>query len=305
MIHITDIKNASSIFEALSSSVRIEILTLLKENGETNLNQIAKKLNLTNGAITAHIKKLSEAKLIDVKTKSGIRGAQKVCTLIADKIIIDLFDEDYAHKNLYMFDINIGHYSDYKIIPTCGIVNEKVIVGEFDDPRYFAFPERFDARLIWFTEGYLSYRLPNDLKFNETCTELQIGMELASEAPGYSTHYPSDINFKINGKDLGFFTSPGEFNDRKGIFTPTWWLENLGQYGKLKLLTINNTGCYIDGLKISNTVIDDLEISPLSEIIFTIQVAHDAVNRGGVTIFGKGFGDYNNGITVKMFYKAL
>lgn len=305
MIHIIDIKNGAKLFDALNSEVRIEIINILKELGEANLNQLAKALNLTNGAITTHVKKLQDAELINVHSRAGVRGAQKICSIATEKIIIDLFDEDAHMKNVYSFDIGIGHYVDYVIAPTCGLVNDTVIIGELDDPRYFAFPERINARLLWFTEGYVTYRLPNNLKLNEICTELQIGMELSSEAPGYSTYYPSDISFKINEYELGFFTSPGEFNDRRGIFTPTWWFENLGQYGKLKLLTINDIGCFIDGLKISDTTIDDLNISPQSEIAFSIGVKPDAINRGGVNIFGKGFGDYDNGITVKMFYKPV
>lgn len=305
MIHIVDVKNGTKLFDALNSSVRIEILNILKTNGETNLNQLAKSLNISNGAMTAHIKKLLDADIIAVQSKSGVRGSQKVCTLAANKIIIDLFDEGAALKNVYSFDIGVGHYVDYKIQPTCGLVNDTVIIGELDDTRYFSFPERIDARLLWFAQGYITYQLPNSLKLSEVCTELQISMELASEAPGYTTHYPSDISFSINGISLGYFTSPGEFNDRRGIFTPAWWFENLGQYGKLKLLTINDTGCYIDGLKISDTTINDLGISPQSDILLSIEVADDALNKGGVTLFGKGFGDYNSGITVKMFYKIL
>lgn len=305
MIHLKDVKSGSKLYEALNSSVRIEILHLLKETGETNMNQLAKNLNISNGAMTSHIKKLQDAKIIKVRSRSGVRGSQKICTLATDKIIIDLFDEDLLQKNVYSFDIGIGHYVDYKISPTCGIVNDTVIIGELDDPRYFSFPERINARLLWFTEGHISYKLPNSLKLSEECTELQISMELASEAPGYTTYYPSDIGFRINGKYLGYFTSPGEFNDRRGIFTPSWWFENLGQYGKLKLLTINDSGCFIDGLKISNTTIGDLDITSQKEIIFTIEVAEDALNKGGVNLFGKGFGDYDSGIVLKMFYKTI
>ena len=304
MIHITDMKNGLPLFDALNSEVRIEILNHLKENGETNLNHLAKHLNLTNGAITAHIRKLHDAQLIQIQSMAGVRGAQKVCSLKSSKIIIDMFDEEAISKNVYSFDIGIGHYVDYKIMPTCGIVNETVIIGELDDPKYFAFPERINARLLWFSKGYVTYQLPNSLKSSEVCTELQIGMELASEAPGYTMHYPSDISFRVNGIPLGYFTSPGEFNDRRGIFTPAWWFRNLGQYGKLKLLTINDTGCFIDGLQISEKTIDELGIVPNGEITLTIEAAEDAINQGGVSVFGKGFGDYDSGITAKMFYRA-
>ncbi|NLE04411.1 MAG: hypothetical protein GX638_06370, partial [Crenarchaeota archaeon] len=40
-----------------------------------------------------------------------------------------------------------------------------------------------------------------------------------------------------------------------------------------------------------------------SDISFKILVPKDAINVGGLTLFGKGFGDYNSGIEVKMFYE--
>jgi predicted transcriptional regulator len=302
VIHIVGAEKGIALYDALNSSVRLEIIRLLKSNAEINLNQLAKNLNLSNGAITAHVKKLANAHLISLASKSGVRGSQKICSLVADKIIIDLFDEDVYLKDTYSFEVGVGHYVDYKIAPTCGIVNSDVIIGELDDPRYFSFPERFHARLLWFSTGYITYQLPNDLGFGEKCTELQISMELSSEAPGYSSHYPSDISFKINDIDLGYFTSPGEFNDRRGIFTPAWWFENLGQYGKLKMLTVSDKGCFIDGLKISPVTINDLNIVHQSQIYFSICVKPDAINAGGVILYGKGFGDYNFGILVKMFY---
>lgn len=303
MIHITDIGSALPFFEALASDVRLNILRLIRQSGEMNLNTLAKELGLSKSAITAHIKKLHDAGLIEVRSGSGVRGSQKLCRLVEEKVIIDLTDENSLHKNAYCFDIGVGHYIDYKASPTCGLVTSDAIIGELDDARYFAYPDRVDARLIWLTTGYLSYRLPNSLRLGEECTELQIGMELASEAPGCCACYPSDISFSLNGVSLGYFTSLGEFNDRRGVFTPEWWFPNLGQYGRLKLLTLNDTGCYIDGLKIGGVTIGDLGIKPQSELTFSIEAREDAVNHGGVSIFGKGFGDYDSGITVRMFYR--
>jgi len=61
MIHIKDLRSGIPIFKALSSEIRVEILSLLTKNGSLNLNEIAQKLNLSNGAVTMHIKKLEES----------------------------------------------------------------------------------------------------------------------------------------------------------------------------------------------------------------------------------------------------
>ena len=301
MRHIRNLRDGKVVFDALSSEVRIKMLELLMEHKELNLDYFAKALDISNSAITMHVKKLSAANLIETKTASGIRGSMKVISLINDRILID-FQKESLPVNIRSFELGIGHYTNYHVEPTCGIVTTDNIIGEFDEPRYFSFTERYKAALIWLTSGFLEYKIPNALKPDEAIQELQISMEISSEAPGFSSHYPSDISFNINGVDLGFWTTAGEYNDKPGNFTPSWWFPNLGQYGKKKMLIINENGTFIDGISISNTTIDKLKIGFDTNISFTVSAPKDAQNAGGLTIFGHGFGDYNNGIEIKMHY---
>ena len=57
MLHITSLDDGLDIFKALGSNVRIEIIKLLIENKEMNMNELAAKLNITNGALTGQILK--------------------------------------------------------------------------------------------------------------------------------------------------------------------------------------------------------------------------------------------------------
>lgn len=41
-------------------------------------------------------------------------------------------------------------YVDSNVQPTCGMLSEKSIIGEMNEPRSFFEPERIDAQLIWF-----------------------------------------------------------------------------------------------------------------------------------------------------------
>ena len=79
MIYIKDLMSGIDIFKALSSEIRIQILELLVKNQALNLNEIATKLNLSNGAITMHIKKLEKSGLIEISTSVGKHGIQKIC----------------------------------------------------------------------------------------------------------------------------------------------------------------------------------------------------------------------------------
>ena len=49
--------------------------------------------------------------------------------------------------------------------------------------------------------------------------------------------------------------------------------------------------------------LSDLKIVAGEQIRFRIAVPEDAVHRGGFTLFGKGFGDYDDGIACKFIFK--
>ena len=64
MLHITSLNEGLELFKALGSDVRIEILNILLENDNMSMNELASRLNITNGALTSHIKKLENCGLI-------------------------------------------------------------------------------------------------------------------------------------------------------------------------------------------------------------------------------------------------
>lgn len=300
MIYIKDLMSGLEIFKALSSEIRILILELLATNQALNLNEIAKKLNLSNGAITMHIKKLEESGLIEINTSVGKHGIQKVCYLNKDKLIVDLRSKDV--DNLYEVEIQVGHYSNYQAVPTCGLATKDSIIGDFDEPRYFADPQRIESEIIWMAEGFLEYRIPNYLKANQTFREIQFSMEIGSEAPGSNDNYPSDLYFYLNGIEIGYWTSPGDFGDTRGTFNPDWWPPHLNQYGMLKLIRINNEGSFIDGCRISDLTLDDIQLDYKSELTFRIAVTDKPVNKRGLTIYGKHFGNYSQDLLARVLY---
>ncbi|MFD0698245.1 ArsR/SmtB family transcription factor [Paenibacillus sp. GCM10027628] len=300
MIYIKELRSGLNIFKALSSEIRIEILELLAKNQSLNLNDLANKLNLTNGAITMHIKKLEESGLIEINTAVGKHGIQKICYLNEEKLMVDLRSKEI--DNLYEVNMKVGHYSNYQALPTCGLATKDSIIGDFDDPRYFADPQRIDSQIIWLSEGFLEYRIPNYLKPNQTFKEIQFSMELSSEAPGYCNNYPSDIYFYINDQEIGYWTSPGDFGDARGTFNPDWWPPHLNQYGVLKLIRVNDEGSFIDGCRISDVTLSDINLDYKSEINFKMAVDDKSKNKRGLTIYGQHFGNYNQDLLARVLY---
>ena len=57
MIHITNLDEGLELFKALGSEVRMQILNILLDNDQMSMNQLASELNISNGALTGHIKK--------------------------------------------------------------------------------------------------------------------------------------------------------------------------------------------------------------------------------------------------------
>ena len=58
-----------------------------------------------------------------------------------------------------------------------------------------------------------------------------------------------------------------------------------------------------DGHKMSDLTIHDLSLSYKSEMRFRIGVPDTAKNIGGMTIFGKGFGNYDQNIRMRSFLR--
>lgn len=306
MLHIKNLDEGLAVFTALGSKIRIEIVKTLIENRAMNMNELAASLGITNGALTSHIKRLEESGIVKVVTEHGGHGNQKICTVNVDKLLVDIDtveDEDAA--NIYTTELQVGYYSDYEVFPTCGIASGEALIGEVDDPRYFAHPDRMNAQILWFTRGYVEYIIPNLLPNATRIDQLTLSLELSSEAPGVNSDWPSDISFLLNDVEIGTWTSPGDFGDVQGIFTPDWWFPNWNQYGLLKMLVINRRGTFIDGLKISDVSIKQFHLDYRSTIRFKFQVADQAKNVGGMTIFGSSFGNYNQDIKVRISYSPM
>lgn len=304
MLHIASLSEGLEIIKALGSDVRVEILNILMEDNKIGMNELASRLEITNGALTGHIKKLENCGLISISNENARHGNQKIYTVHLDKILIDLQKME-AETNVYSTELSVGHYSDYKVCAACGLASKEQIIGVIDDERYFAHPQRYDAQFLWFHKGYVEYVLPNFIPTEHKITQISVSFELGSGAAEKSNLRASNILFFLNNVFLGGWTSPGIIGAERGLYTPEWWDSEWNQYGLLKLLVINREGVYIDGLKISDMNIDMFELNSQSDIRLRLAVDENVENVGGLAIFGKDFGNYSQGIKVNINYEII
>lgn len=300
--HIRDLRTALPLFKCLGSEIRISILELLYQKGSLRMTDIAEELGISNGSLSPHIKQLYENGLITISFSSGKHGVQRICSVCDQQLLLD---PEYKSRNVnvYETEIGVGQYTGYEVYPTCGLSTPDHLIGAEDDPRYFASPERVNAGILWLGHGYVDYMIPNYIKADQELIELQISLELASEAPGFSEDWPSDITFSINGVSLCQWTSPADFGKEQGIYTPSWWDRNWNQHGQFKLLSVNESGTYVDGGKRSDVTLTQLGILSETPISLRIAAPKDAPNAGGLTIYGRSFGNYDQDIRVRMHYK--
>ncbi|MER9274657.1 helix-turn-helix domain-containing protein [Mesorhizobium sp. M0643] len=243
-----------AVLKGLASSARISMLKLLHEKGPMNVNEIAAVLSLPQSTVSTNIQVLEDAGLIRTENLKAKKGSQKICYPTAEEVLVVFKGEYRAVKNdAIEVSMPIGLYTGFEVTAPCGLCSP--------------------AKLA-----------------NAEITELEVAIELSSEVPGTSADWPSDITLTINGVDVGTWTSPGDFGDKRGVFTPSWWKLKGSQYGKLKNWRIVNEGTYVDSLRISETGLAALDLKNHHSIRIRIGVKDDA----------RGFGNYDQDLLLRI-----
>ncbi|HTG69608.1 MAG TPA: ArsR family transcriptional regulator, partial [Candidatus Udaeobacter sp.] len=222
MIHANTDEAWLPLYEALASPVRLSIINLLASN-MMNVKELAEAIGLSSAIVTMHVRKLEKAGIVQTKMVRKQGGTHKICTLAERSIAIELPHPTPDVKKVHDVSVPVGHYTQFEVFPTCGIATVDKLIGQFDDPRFFLEPERMNAGILWFGKGYVEYKVPNYLLSGQRPVALEITLELGSEAPGVNENWPSDIDFSLNGMDIGMWTSPGDYGEVRGRFSPAWW----------------------------------------------------------------------------------
>ncbi len=289
------------LFKCLASETRLKMIQLMEEHPR-NISEMASILQISPGIVTRHIECLENCRIVQSRTVSGQRGVQKICSICMDEVTLVFRQTANSRGNGKLLSIPVGQFTAYDVKATCGLCSPEWIIGMQDDPRYFSTPERIHAGLVWFASGWVEYTIPCFAFSQKPVKAISVSMEICSEAPDYNDDYPSDIYFSFNGKRIGYWTSPGDFGVKRGLYTPSWWVDGC-QYGMLKTIKITEKGVMIDGETVSSLTLQDILEDGKTDLIMRIESPENAVNPGGVTIHGKGFGNYDRNIEVEIEFE--
>lgn len=300
---IIDPSARADILKGLASPSRIQILELLLRE-QRNINEMAEILGSPQSSVAANIAILEKAGLVNTKIVKAKKGNQKICSAAFEEIIVKFTRGARAEdENLVEVEMPIGLFTSIEATAPCGLCSPSSIIGYLDTTNSFLHPDRMKAGLLWFESGFVEYQFPNDsIKKRKTLEKLEISMELSSESVGKSDTWKSDISLWVNDVLIGTWTAPGDYSDKKGKYTPDWWNKGCSQYGILKRWSVTQEGSFIDDESVSRVVLDDLSLRNYPSIRIRVGIAKDAEHSGGLNLFGRGFGSYDQAIIQRLYF---
>ncbi len=300
-INIENEERLLAIAKALNSPNRLKILTMIASESY-NISEISNALNLPMSTARLDLNILKEAGLIEMDTRSTQKGKSVIVYRTTDSLAIDLirYGDSCMPNKEYNYTLPIGTFSEYEnITAPCGMASADGFLGNNNDEAIFYSTERTKAEIIWFTSGFLEYRikLPS---LTKPIKEIEITFEACAETPLYNNTYKSDISVLLNNKAIGTWCCPGDFGGLKGQLNPSFWPSNMTQYGVLTHWSINESGTRMNNSFVGYTRISDIDFTKQPYLSIKIGVNKKATHCGGINLFGKKFGNSPTDIIVKI-----
>lgn len=199
---------------------------------------------------------------------------------------------------LVQASVPLGLYTSCSVTAPCGLRSVDGIIGLLDMPEAFLEPARVKAGLLWFTGGFIEYRFPYRAGQVASVEAVEFSMELSSDAPGTSPDWPSEISIAVNEVTIGALTlvTPGN-----RAVQPRDGLARYGSdQGDLSNWRVTADGTFVDGVRVSDVSMGDLKLDDNPSIRLRIGVSADARFPGGVNIFGRGFGQHDQEIVMRL-----
>ena len=301
---ISEPDKMQSVAEALNSKARINLLRLIS-SGSYSVNELAMLTKTPMSTTSFHLSALKKAGLIKIVSNPHKRGNEKIVSHIVSSIRFEIESKELIKSDTLTIDLPVGSFSSASVVAPCGIADRMGVTFDDDQPGVFFSHHRVNAELIWFSKGYVEYTIPTYALKGQEIESLSFSLELCSECPNYRDDWKSDITFWINSVELCTYLSPGDFGGHRGRLNPPNWSDSATQYGLLKFFKVNQYGTFLDENMCGHAAIDDLNLSANPFFTLRIGVKENAKHVGGVNIFGKSFGNFEQGILINIETKKL
>ena len=303
-LDLSDLDGINSVARALSVRKRVEILGLLGEKNIMSINEIARALALPVSSASMHVSVLEEAGLVNSERLPGIHGAMKMCSRRRSSVWMTLKPHASPKTGQILQALPLGAYSAAgDIAQVCGIASQTGPIGLYNNPRSFYLPQRLEAQVLWFANGYLDYAFSLPVRRDIEIEAIELSFEVCTQAYIDDPARKSVIKVLLNGVCLGSGLCTLDSQGRRGTLNPPWWPDVATQHGQLQKWRVTREGSHLNGERISDVTLAQTGLEKASCITARILVPDEEGAQGGINLFGEGFGDYSQALNLLIEYK--
>ena len=298
-----DLPIIAEICEVLGSETRLRILKYLQRPPYIHsLPTLVKELGIPKTTILHHLHKMENAGVISLFYKPSEHGLVRFVgrDLKSANIVIYHNEKSAVRSVISEFQtLGVGQFSDFSG-NRLSLATRRELFDNIADRCFI--PQRFDAQLVYTPQGTISYFF-NRASTQKKLADLNLSLEISSEAPNSDNNNKSDITCWINGHETATFQCDGDYGDRRGKLNPEWWPSANTQYGKLLTLSVRMDGVYLNGNRtLSKVKLSDLHLKEGNKISIVLGNKDTAEYPNGFNLFGREFGDYPQDICLELKY---
>lgn len=304
IIQSDDLPLIAKLCEALGNETRLKIIKLLQKSPFIrSVPQLVKELSIPKTTLMHHLTKLEEVNILSIFYKSSRHATVRYIGRDLRSLHVTLYcneEEQTMQTFSEVQSLGVGQFTDFSGI-ALSFATKKELFRLITDCCFI--PQRFDAGLVYANFGKITYYFNNNTAKQYRITELNLSLEICSEAPYFDNEQKSDITFWINRQEIATYRSEGDYGDRRGKLNPEWWPNINSQYGKLLVLTIREECVLLNGeLATSKVRLSDLALQNGNKIVVTLGNKDTAEYPNGFNLFGKDFGDFAQDICLELKY---
>ena len=220
---VVDPSEGEDVLRAFASPARVKVLKLLHVRGPMNVNEIAEALELPQSTVSSNMQILEEAGLVRTETQQARKGNQKICHSSFDEVLVmpSRKTRTPSTPTRSRWRCRSASTPAAKSRRPAACVPPEGIIGLLDVPDTFLDPDRMQAGLIWFTRGFVEYQFPNNAKLGATGNSSRSSSPWSCP-PRCRARRRLAIGHHRCGQrhEIGTWTSPGDFGDKRGVYTP-------------------------------------------------------------------------------------
>ena len=289
------------VLKALNNSARYNILCQLSQ-GPMNISELARAINISQPTVTTYINQLEKAGLVFCRLQKSSTGYNKICQTAYTGFSLSWQAnpmEDLEAE--YKIDMPVGHYSAIECTTQSFLATQAGIISSSEDFSRFFHPIRMQAELLAIGQGNVRYLFPYNIPETHKILYLELSAEIsiACDHPDAFT----DITIAINNHHFTphrLLPNRSEQNQKHRL---KWYPKDMKTSGELFVWRVEAERSMLNSMPEGNITLADLNLQPMQpmEVSFEVQSSDEPV--GGMIIFGKSFGQYDQDIRLTIVYE--